>query len=1082
TTVPMGPLRADGLEAYTVTAQVERPDSGAVVSGLEVSITLADGPGPLLIGDPAMTNQQGQASIDLRSNTPGSFVVSVQLEDSASRTRVLEEQPQITFRSPAPDVTLNSTFMASRTDGIVANGSDATQLTVTVRAPDNQPVADVPVRLEVSGGSNLLTPNAGTTDPAGVYTADLTSTVAELKQAQAILWPDSPDEVTLTPLELRFVGDPNAIDQLNSTIVASPPGPLVADGIEAYTLEVTVVDQRGNPVNGLFVQFESTVDGDLLTQPSDPTDGEGVATGEVRAVEPGSRDLSAMVLDAEMNTLAVLPAVPLLFRAIPGQPDPAQTVVAAVPDQIIANGQEASLVTVTVRDGNGDPVNGQEVELNTAGVDVVLEPIETVTDLQGQWTARLRGEQEGTVTVSAVIDPDGEALAVVDTATVELLTDPERVDPGRSSVVLTPDRVFDADGVDTAVLVVTLLNAAGEPIVGRTVSGGASPDVGVGFGAAAPTDGAGQTTVTLTSTEVGTVTVVVTDTVYAIALDDTPEVSFREPPRPDAINSELTPSRQRAEADGVDTVTLAVMALDQYGEPLDGLPVSWEVVEVSTGVGVPRPVPDDTTDAGSAEVTLTSATPGLLEVVVTLGTGPEAVVLGPIEVLFEPVSLPPQITLETATAVEGCAPLGYTLAQQDGEPVWVEVNWRDTSTANPPVSARQARDIGRAHVGVSGLAAGAAPTAYSFVWDSLRDVGRRDLEIDVLARARTATSDWSPISVQTFQVNNGLRFTDVNRPPSNSGRIQDVAVGDFSGDGYDEVVVTSPDFRITYVLNNVAAFGGQSVYGSGPQLNMLSGSVATVVGDADGDGDLDLIEVASFIGNTQLRVLVNEGSNVWSQGPLLDLGPGQAVDLVAGNLDDDLGDEVVVTFTDRMAQVSDPLDIGAAVESNPTAGEPGHLELVDMDHDGLLDVVTTQGGQVMLARVEPEEDPMGMGGPMPVEIREVALMLGGGPVDRLHTGDFNGDGLRDLLTWDAATEEATLHLQDASGGTWSLGETIDIGPVGDMVAANFDHAGGTDLAIFDDTTERIETWLQMDGTLVYSGSTPVTENVPTVPR
>ena len=86
---------------------------------------------------------------------------------------------------------------------IVHNGSDiadaADSITIAIAVCDaaGRPIANLPVRIEVSGSRNWITPSATTfTDANGVLIANLTSTTAETKSITVIA-KAGPEEVVL---------------------------------------------------------------------------------------------------------------------------------------------------------------------------------------------------------------------------------------------------------------------------------------------------------------------------------------------------------------------------------------------------------------------------------------------------------------------------------------------------------------------------------------------------------------------------------------------------------------------------------------------------------------------------------------------------------------------------------------------------------------------------------------------------------------------------------------------------------------------------------------------------------------------
>lgn len=65
---------------------------------------------------------------------------------------------------------------------LVADAVDSVTIAIAIRDAAGRPIADVPVRIEVTGNRNILTPAATSfTDANGLYIANLTTTAAETK-------------------------------------------------------------------------------------------------------------------------------------------------------------------------------------------------------------------------------------------------------------------------------------------------------------------------------------------------------------------------------------------------------------------------------------------------------------------------------------------------------------------------------------------------------------------------------------------------------------------------------------------------------------------------------------------------------------------------------------------------------------------------------------------------------------------------------------------------------------------------------------------------------------------------------------
>jgi hypothetical protein len=80
---------------------------------------------------------------------------------------------------------------------LLADGADSVTIAIEIRDVSGRPLSNLPVRLEVTGSRNIVTPApASVTDVNGLFIANLTTTAAETKTIRVIADP-GPAEVLL---------------------------------------------------------------------------------------------------------------------------------------------------------------------------------------------------------------------------------------------------------------------------------------------------------------------------------------------------------------------------------------------------------------------------------------------------------------------------------------------------------------------------------------------------------------------------------------------------------------------------------------------------------------------------------------------------------------------------------------------------------------------------------------------------------------------------------------------------------------------------------------------------------------------
>ncbi|MHA3288183.1 invasin domain 3-containing protein, partial [Yersinia pseudotuberculosis] len=128
-----------------------------------------------------------------------------------------------------------------------------------------------------------------------------------------------------------------------------------------------------------------------------------------------------------------------------------------------ANGSDTSVVTLTLRDSNNNPVTGQTVAFTTT-----LGTLGTVSEgSSGVYTTTLTaGTVAGVASLS--VNVGGNALGVTP-ATVTLNGDSGNLSTTNSTLVAAPVNI-EANGSDTSVVTLTLRDSNNNPVTGQTVA------------------------------------------------------------------------------------------------------------------------------------------------------------------------------------------------------------------------------------------------------------------------------------------------------------------------------------------------------------------------------------------------------------------------------------------------------------------------------------------------------------------------------------------------------------------------------------------------------------------------------------
>jgi hypothetical protein len=309
------------------------------------------------------TDSHGNASVSLSSAVVGNFTVSASV---GSRTATTEELHFINISTATTQIAADKTTA-------LANGTDAVTYTVVVKNGSGQPVAGE----AVTWGTDLGTPGAtgGTTDANGQLQMRLTSTDA----GQATVTAKVAGQ-TLTAPVVTF-------SEILTPAISVDKTTALANGTDSVIYTVIMRNGSGQPVAG-----EAVVWGTDLGTPGatgGTTDANGQLQMRLTSTDAGQATVTAKVAGQTL-TAPVVTFSEILAPAISVDKTTA-----------LANGTDAAIYTVVVKNGKGQSVAGEAV---TWGTDLGT-PGATggTTDANGQLQMRLTSTDAGQATVTAKV-------------------------------------------------------------------------------------------------------------------------------------------------------------------------------------------------------------------------------------------------------------------------------------------------------------------------------------------------------------------------------------------------------------------------------------------------------------------------------------------------------------------------------------------------------------------------------------------------------------------------------------------------------------------------------------------------------
>lgn len=282
----------------------------------------------------------------------------------------------------------------------LTNATVAIAPAAIVRDTFNNPVPRVTVDFAVTGGGGSVSGTPAVTDTNGIATVGswtlgsdlgtntLSATVSGLSGAATFA-----ATATIRPASAS-----------RSTVVAAPATIVASNGASLSTITVTAVADNGLPIEGASVIVVASGSGNRVTQPTSPTDSNGVTTATLSATTSGTKTLTARIGNVWVTQTAqvtVTPGAPARLSATVSrnQTAPIGRLVAAPPAlrvlDAFENGVPGVSVTFAVTRGGGTITGTNPVLTNASGAAAL-----------DSWTL---GSQPDTNTVTVTVDGEGIA-------------------------------------------------------------------------------------------------------------------------------------------------------------------------------------------------------------------------------------------------------------------------------------------------------------------------------------------------------------------------------------------------------------------------------------------------------------------------------------------------------------------------------------------------------------------------------------------------------------------------------------------------------------------------------------------------
>ncbi|PVZ81748.1 hypothetical protein C9426_31650, partial [Serratia sp. S1B] len=156
-----------------------------------------------------------------------------------------------------------------------------------------------------------------------------------------------------------LTADSSNLSTAKSQLSASPAS-IVADGNSASTLRLDLKDANDNPVSGQTVVFISSLVNSHVGSIVDHLD--GTYTALLTSTEAGTATITVTVGGAPL----AVNAASVVLTADSSNLSTAKSQLSASPASIVADGNSASTLSLTLKDANGNLVSGQTVSFVTS--------------------------------------------------------------------------------------------------------------------------------------------------------------------------------------------------------------------------------------------------------------------------------------------------------------------------------------------------------------------------------------------------------------------------------------------------------------------------------------------------------------------------------------------------------------------------------------------------------------------------------------------------------------------------------------------------------------------------------------------
>ena len=620
-TVVINNVVADGSSTNSVLAHIS-DINGNSVPNQQVIFTIASGTASFVGSSTVTTDASGNAVISLTSLVAG----QVNITATVGGNNITNGSPAVVTFVAGP-VSASASKLSVVADNAIADGTSTNSIQAHITDANGNPIANQSVVFTIASGTGSFVGSATvTTDINGNAVISLTSTVVGQVGITATVGGNN--IATGSPATVTFISgtpDPNS----PATVLTVVANNAAADGASTNSVKAHIADINGNPVANQTVVFSiASGTGNIVGSGTVTTNASGDAVITLTSTVVGQVGITATVAGNNIPN-----GSPAVVTFVTGPVSASASKLSVVTNNAVADGTSTNSVQALVTDAGGNPIANQSVVFAIASGNGTFVGSTTVTtNASGIATISLTSTVAGQVGITASVG--GNNITTGSPAVVTFVAGP--VSTSVSALTIVNNNAAP-NGTSTNSVQAHITDANGNPIANQSVVFAIASGTGTFVGSTTVvTDANGNATIALTSTVPGQVGITATVGGNSITTGSPAVVTFVSIPDFTNVDTRLIVVVPEAPADGQTATSVKAHIVDQVGNPMPGLDVTFTIDSGTGQIITPQPV---TTDAnGDAIIEITSSQVGYVLIKAAVGTQ-SIVNESPARVKFVPINI-----------------------------------------------------------------------------------------------------------------------------------------------------------------------------------------------------------------------------------------------------------------------------------------------------------------------------------------------------------------------------------------------------------------------------------------------------------